>query len=241
MISLPPLTGVILGGLAWVHVPLLLLWWIGYFFFQAAMLWLKSRRKARYFPPVRAYGLATIPFAVVLLAMQPALLGWAIVYGPLVAIAVRCVLTRRERSMTNDTVTVLAACLMLPVAFHAGADHGDVRWNWAWLVFLVQFAYFWGTVPHVKALIRERQNPAFARLSLAYHGLVAAIVAVLSAFGVFATTPLGGWLLVSLWVTLTLRAWAMPAWQRRGHRIRPMVIGLVEVFFSLAVTLTLVL
>lgn len=50
MITIPALSGVVLAGWEWVHLPLLLFWWVGYFAFQAGALWLKSRRRPRYLP-----------------------------------------------------------------------------------------------------------------------------------------------------------------------------------------------
>lgn len=233
MISIPALSGAVLAGFELVHLPLLLFWWIGYFCYQAMALWLKSRRKPRYFPPVRAYALATLPFAGAVAVMEPHLVFWVVAFLPLIGTAVWCSINRKERSVLNDTVTVLAACLMVPVAFHAAATHGDPRWGWVWTVFAVEFAYFWGTIPHVKALIRERNRPEVARLSLYYHGAVTAILLVLTPLGVFAPAPLGGWALVLLWAALTVRAYMMPAYQRANQPLKPIVIGMTEVVFSL--------
>lgn len=235
MITIPALSGVVLAGPDRVHVPLVLFWWIGYFAFQAAALWLKSRRKARYLPPARAYALAAVPFGIATIVMEPALALWAVPFAPLIAIAVWSAMTRRERSLLNDTATVLAACLMLAVTFDAAAPTTDPRWPWVWTVTAVQFAYFWGTIPHVKALIRERNNPAYHRFSAAYHAVVALGVTVAVAAGAFPTTPLAGWLLAAVWVGLAVRAAWMPAHQRRTAPMKPMTIGLTEVMFSLLI------
>lgn len=56
-----------------------------------------------------------------------------------------------------------------------------------------------------------------------------------AALDAFTDTPLGGWFLAAVWVGLAIRAAWMPAWQRRTGPLRPMVIGLVEVAFSLLV------
>lgn len=235
MIAIPALSGVVLAGFSWAHVPLLLFWWIGYFFFNAATIWLKSRRRAKYFPPVRAYGIAMIPFAAILAVSKPYLALWALPYLALISTSVWQVAHRRERSLLNDTVTVLAACLMGAVTFHANADHGDPRWTWTWLVLAIQFAYFWGTIPHVKALIRERNRPEVARASLLYHSLIALVVLVLTLTGTLGPTLWDGWFLVAVWLLLALRSYAMPRLQRETKPLRPMTIGLTEVAFSLAI------
>lgn len=241
MISIPALTGVILAGFNWIHIPLLLFWWIGYFFFQAAMLWLKARRRPKYFPPVRAYGIALIPFAAIIAVFKPYLAVWVVAFAPLIAVAVWCTVNRKERTYLNDSATVLAACLMMAVTFHAVADHGDPRWTWVWLVLGVQFAYFWGTIPHVKALIRERHRIEAARQSVLFHAIGALAVTVLVGLGWFDRTLWGGWFLVLVWWLLVARAYLMPWWQRRTKPLRPAVIGFTEVAFSLAIAAALLL
>nr|NLD41807.1 YwiC-like family protein [Actinomycetales bacterium] len=241
MISIPALSGVVLAGFHWVHVPLLLFWWIGYFFFQAAMLWLKGRRRPKYFPPVRAYGIAMIPFAAVVAVMAPHLAFWVVGFAPLIAVAVWCTIKRKERSYLNDSVTVLAACLMLAVTFHANASHGDPRWTWVWLVLAVEFAYFWGTIPHVKALIRERHRIEAARQSVLLHTIGAAAITALVFLGWFEGTVWGGWLLAGVWWLLAVRAFVMPWWQRRTKPLRPLVIGVTEIVFSLLIVASLLL
>lgn len=233
MISVPALSGVVLAGPHWVHIPLLLTWWIGYFFFQAAALWLKSRFKTRYLPPVRAYGILTALAGVATVILAPWLAWWLIPIAPLAGVAGWCSWNRRERSLLNDTVTVLAACLMTAVVFSATTAPADPRWPWVWLVTATLLAYFWGTIVHVKALIRERDNPAYPRWSGIYHGLLAAAVATSTGLGVFSTTALGGWFLTAVWVGIAFRSLYMPWRQRTVRLYRPREIGVTEIVFSL--------
>jgi len=76
------------------------------------------------------------------------------------------VLTARgaERSLGNDVVTVVAACLMAPVAYDAGG--GDTLGP-VWVAFGVLVAYFLGTVLYVKTMIRERGRPGYVHASVA--------------------------------------------------------------------------
>lgn len=239
MITIPALSGVVLAGWDTVHLPLLLVWWVGYFAFQAGALWLKSRRRARYLPPLRTYALAAAPFGIAVLLLRPELALWVPVFAPLVAVAAWAAMARRERGLLNDTATVLAAGLMVPVTFSAVAPLDDPRWGWVLVVTVVEFAYFWGTIPHVKALIRERDNPAYHWFSTVYHALGAAIVVVAATLGTLTTAPLGGWFLAAVWLGLAARAAWMPAHQRRTTPMRPMVIGMTEVAFSLLVAFAL--
>ncbi len=84
-------------------------------------------------------------------------------------------------------------------------------------------AYFVGTVPHVKALIRERNDPGSATRSLIYHVVLSVAVIVLVALG----------LLHPLWVVWVLLLVARSWWLPRARRT-PMQIGLVEIAASVA-------
>ncbi|KAE8762769.1 hypothetical protein GB883_17665 [Georgenia thermotolerans] len=264
MIAVPPVVGVALSGPAWAHVPLLALWWVGYLAFFATGLWLRSHRKPRYLPPVRAYALATAPLAVAVVVAAPYLLVWALPYAPLVMVALWCSARRKDRSLLNDGVTVAAAGLMAAVAYDAGTggagglwgtgwlagtgwlgsavggslpgaspDGALTGWAWTWLVTALVTAYFLGTVPYVKTNIRERGNRAYLVGSVAFHVGVTAAVAALAAAGL-----VSGWHLV-VWVALALRAAAVPVLAaRRGRPVRPMLLGLGEIVFSLLVALT---
>lgn len=246
MITVPALVGVVIGGPSWRHIPLLAAWWVGYFLFHAASLWLKSRRKARYFPPVRAYALATAPLLIATLITAPWLIGWALYLMPLAAISAWCIARRKDRSLLNDVATITAACLMTMVTFDAatrpptllaglafdpagtlGADP-----SWAWRACAALTVYFIGTIPHVKSLIRERRNPRYWAGSIGYHALALIAAIAVVALGHW-PRPLASVLLI-LAATLTLiRAIVMPLIQRRrGSPIRPMHIGLVEIGLS---------
>jgi hypothetical protein len=71
MLASPLLIGILAGGFAWVHLPLAAFWFAGYFAFFATSLWLKARRRPRYWPAVRAYGAIAGALGVVILALQP--------------------------------------------------------------------------------------------------------------------------------------------------------------------------
>ena len=129
MLASPFLVGVVAASPRWVHLPLLLLWFVGYFAFFAAGLWLKSGRRARYLPPVRAYGLATVPLAIVVLLLRPDLVVWAPLFAPLLLAGLWFAAHRQDRSLPSGLATILAACLMTMVAFDAG-DGTD--WARAW-------------------------------------------------------------------------------------------------------------
>lgn len=225
MLAVPLLIAIIATGATWVHLPLTVLWFVGYFAFFAVGLWLKSRFKKRWFPPVRAYGIATIVPALVVLILRPSLLVWVPLYVPLVIVSLWCSYRRRERSMLNDVVTILAASLMLPVAYDAGSGP---EWPAVWLVTCIIFAYFVGTAWYVKTIIRERGSRTYLIASVAHHLVTAALIPVVAALlGVTATL----WPFMVLFVILAARAAVVP-----HTSATPKQTGIGEIVASALVT-----
>ena len=241
MMAIPILIGILLAGPAPIHIPLLLAWVAAFLAFQAGSVWLKSRRAPRYFRPTVTYAALAVPPGVIAMAMRPELLWWAIPFAPLVAVAVWAAWTRNDRGIANDTATIIATGLMIPVAFHSSHPMDDSAWPWIWTVAVVVTAAFWGTIPHVKALIRERKNPAYAHFSMVFHIVGAVAVLALMAMGVFERATLGGWLLAATWVLLAVRAVWMPVRQQRIGLYKPVQIGVVELILSVLLALAFVL
>ena len=222
MLVVPPVVGGIVGGWSWRHVLLLVAWLVGYLAYHAAGLWLRSGRKPRYRRPVLVYGGAGLGLLAMLLAVAPRLLAWAPVFAPLLAASLVASLRRADRSWFNDTVTVTAAALLMPVAAAIGTS--TPRAVDVWTASGVLLAYFLGTVPYVKSLIRERDDPRVRQVSVAYHVLVAAVLA--------SVHPALG----AVGVLLAARAVVVP-W--RWPRARPAVIGAGEVVATVLVTAAL--
>ena len=222
MLVVPPVVGAIVGGWSWRHVVLLVAWLVGYLAYHAAGLWLRSGRRARYRRPVLVYGTAGLVLLAVLLVVAPHLLVWAPVFAPLLVTSLVASLRRADRSWLNDTVTVTAAALLTPVAAALGT--GAPRAVDVWTATGVLLAYFLGTVPYVKSLIRERDDPRVRQVSAAYHVLVVALLA--------AVHPLLG----AVGVLLAARAVVVP---QRWPRARPAVVGAGEVVATLVVTAAL--
>ena len=229
MVSLPLVAGVWLSGPQPVHLALAATWLLGYFAFFAAGKWLRSRR-VRERTPTLVYTAAAALTGLVTLLAAPHLLRWVPVFLPLLVASLWLTSQGRERSLTNDAVTVVAAGLMTPVA----ADAGDLSLGPpVWVATAALTAYFLGTVPYVKTMIRERGRTAYLRGSLAYH-LVATGAATL-----LAVTGWQSWWLPLVWVLLTARAYAGPAANRRRARpLRPAVVGVGEIVASAVITVT---
>jgi hypothetical protein len=176
MLAAPLLVGAVAAGLRWSHLLLAVFWTLGYFAFFATGLWLKSHRKARYLPPVRAYGLATVVAGVAVLAVQPGLARWAPLFVPPLVVGLVASAQRQDRALASGVATAAGSCLMAPVAYDLG---GGADWQRAWLMAAVLGAYFAGTVFYVKNLIRERDSQLHYWLSVGFHAAVTiAMVAV---------------------------------------------------------------
>lgn len=221
MLASPFLVGVLAASPRWVHVPLLGLWLVGYLAYFAAGLWLKSGRRPRYRPPLRAYGLATLPLGAVVLVMRPDLVRWAPLFVPLLLAGLWLAARRQDRSLTSGLTTILAACLMAPVVFDAG-DGED--WARAWALTAVLAVYFVGTLFYVKTMIRERDSRVHYWASVGYH--VAGAVAMVWV----------SWWLAALFAVLAFRAAALP-----GRGLTPKQVGIGEIVANVAVVVVALL
>ncbi len=209
MLASPLLVGMIAGGFAWVDLPLTAFWFVGYLAFFATSLWLKAGRRARWLPPVRAYGVTAALLAVVVAVLRPDLLGWASAFVAPLGIGLWAAAHRRDRDLLAGLATVAGSALMTVVAFDAGTTDALTR---GWLLALVQLLYFAGTVFYVKTVIRERGNPVFLRISVGFHA--AATLAVLA---------LSPWLAL-VFAALTARAAVVPP-----RRPTPKQVGIGEI------------
>lgn len=250
MLVVPPVVGAAMSGVTWRHALLLVAWLVAYLAYNAVGLWLRSGRKARYLPPVRAYGIAAVVVGGGLLVVTPGLLVWAPVYAVLLGVSLAASVRRADRSWSNDAVTVVGACLMTLVAAGLGsrapseAARSAVAWGRSLvdgsalvggsgvvdgagvapahvvLAAVVLLAYFWGTVLYVKTMIRERGRRDVLAWSIGYHVAIAAAG--------FVVHPLLG----AVGVLLAARAAVVP---RRWPRATPKAIGIGEIVATTAV------
>ena len=240
MLLVPFAVGALEAGLSWRHLPLLLAWLVGYFAFFAAGLWLRSRGKRRYWPPLRTYGVLTVLVGLVVIAIEPEVLRWAVVFLPLLAFSLWCSWRRADRSLPNDGVTVLAACLMTVVAAGFGERLGEqvtpglagLAWlpgadqGRSWVLAALLLAYFAGTVLYVKTMIRDRGDVGRYRLSVIYHVAVCVPAAIASPW------------LGALFVALAVRAAVVP---KRWPALSAPRIGVGEIVASLTLATMLLL
>lgn len=248
MLAVPFLVGVLRGGPHALHLLLAACWLLGYFAFFAAGLWLRSRRNSRYLPALLTYAGGCAVVGLGLVALRPDLLGWLRIYVPIAAVSLLYSARRDDRALLNDIVTILAACMMAPVAatvgsraaqaVAGGADgigvlrHVDPAMPW---VTAALATYFVGTSLYVKTVIRERRSRGYHVASGVYHALAAVFWLVAPWVGA-PVPPVARWLLVAFFVVMTVRAVVMA-----GRRVRPMKVGLGEIAASTVLLLILVL
>lgn len=217
MVASPLLLGALASGLAWVHLPLALFWFVGYFAFFATSLWLKARRRPRYWPPVRFYAILATVLGVLTLALQPSLVVWAPLFLLPLGVGLWAAANRRERELLSGLTTVVGSALMTVVAYAAGPGDDLTR---AWLLALGQFLYFGGTVFYVKSAIREHGNTRFLWLSVGVHALAALIVLTYSPW------------LALVFAVLTVRAAIVPR-----LKVTPKQLGIGEIVSTVVVAL----
>jgi hypothetical protein len=207
MLAVPYLAGLLAAGYRWPDLPLLGAWLAGYLLSYYVFQSLKSRRPRRYRDQLLVYGGVAAPLLILVVVACPPTLWYAPAYAVLFAINAWYAWRRRERALINDLVSVAQSCLMVfVVATIAETPPAEVL-----AVFALCAAYFVGTVPYVKTMIRERENPVYLRWSIAYHVAAVALAACLSLW----TGVLFAWFL--------LRAALFP---NRG--LTPKQVGLIE-------------
>lgn len=262
MVFVPITLGIVLGGWTPAQVPLYLLWVIGYFCFFALTKWFVARRNSLYAMPVKVYTCISVVLGILTIWWAPKLLLWAPWFAILVIATVVLIKVRKERTMAARSITVAAGVLMGAVSYDLGTDFqragfpllpvpvnttmaalpghnwssSVTGWNWMWLVCLVLFLYFFGTVPVVKTVIRERRSTPHLVFSIAFHAVVA-VLALVSA--ILSWT---GWILFALFVVLLARSAYFPLSMRyQGKKWRAKTIGITELVFTVLVIAALFL
>jgi hypothetical protein len=225
MLASPLLVGILAGGVAWVHVALAAFWFAGYFAFFATSLWLKAQRRAKWVPPVRAYGALSVVLGGVVAAMQPSLVRWVPLFLLPLAIGLYAAAQRQDRALVAGLATTAGSALMTVVAYDAGPGSDLAR---AWQLGLVQLLYFAGTVLYVKTVIRERDNPRYLWFSVGFHTVALGVVELV--FGLHAGSQLP---LLVVFGLLLGRAVLVPP-----YRPTPRHAGIGEIVATVAVAVT---
>ncbi len=220
----PPFVGAFLGGFTWVQLWLGLTWLVAFLFFNVFGLWVKAKNKKRYLPALLTYGLVAAVSALGIVFLHPGLLWWGIPIAACFLVAAAEIFRRRERSLTARLSAIAASCLMTPITCFLGPTPTDTEH--LTVVTMLLAAYFAGTVPYVKTLIRERGDEKWLWGSWIFHAVILVLTVTLFLIGsINVLVPIS-------WAVLLIRAWAFPTYSAKNdRRIPPKIIGFSEVGF----------
>lgn len=173
------------------------------------------------------WSIIAIVGSVILIAYRP----WIILSGAVViliwGLSTYLSWAGHERGISNDllliTLASTAPILMYQVA-NDKKSFGEVP-NAIWIAALLSLLYFFGSVLHVKALIREAKNPIWHWGSVLFHGLV--VTGLL-----LAVQP--AWLVLPFALGLVRTTVMKPG-------LKPRQIGIIEGVVAIAVVVCVVL
>jgi hypothetical protein len=170
MLLVPFLLGTFSASPTWTSALLLVSWLSAYLTSYFALHWWRARHRShrgvRFRTPAVVYATVLLVSGAVLVIDQPWLLVAALLFVPFEALAAWYALHGQERSWVAGVASATAASLMAPVSYRL-ADGGDE--SLAAALFAISWLAFVGTVLHVKSTIRERANPRFRAVSIAFH------------------------------------------------------------------------
>lgn len=201
----------------------------GYLASAVAQTRLRARRRDGSPVPLLIYGAVFAASGMALVAIHPALLVSLAVLVPAGAITLGGARPGTRRDLAISLAQVAQAVVLVPAAaLVSGAFDGE-RVLAATLVGAAYLVLV-GTVLVVRSVIRERDNRAFAAVSIGFHGALV--------LGALAFLPLPYAVLA---VTLAVRAAALPVIRRRRastrRPLRPVQVGVVEMVAAAAVVL----
>ena len=219
MLLVPWLSGVLVAGFHWTHLPLLGAWLAGYLLSYYVLQSVKTRRPSRFRPQLLLYGPITAVLGLLVVSARPQVLTYTPAFALLLAVNGYYAWRRRERALLNDLTSVIQSCLMVFIAATvAGIGISNVV-----PTFAAVLLYFTGTVLYVKTMIRERGNASYHRASVTYHVLAFAVAA-------FLTIPIA-----AVFALLLVRAAVLPR-----YRLIPKHVGITEIVASTLVLITAV-
>lgn len=241
MLAVPFIAGVVFADqLRWFMLPLAVTWLAAYLCFNALTLWLKAAtaKRSSYWPAMLTYLVLSVVAGVVTLVFAGLqVLGWLAVFAVPGFVALWLAAQRRERDIVSGAMTTaVASAMTLVVAY---PDPLSVVRTWpasqlAVCTTLALFGYFFGTVVHVKSLIREHARAKAEVRNNLWHLLVFIWLTV----AVFNGLLPAWWLAIGV-IVLT-RAIGMGVCDRT-KRFTALQIGLTEVLISLLIAVSLLI
>ena len=239
-LGLPLVVGVAVAEPTCVLLVLAVAWICAYPWSYFVLATVRERRARhphpeRYRRPLLVWSVLTVPALLLLVLLRPWLVWPGLAYAAAFAVNAAFALRRDDRALVNDVVFILECTALVPLTWAIGAS-GQ---SWQLPDFGLAPAHLWvltiavalllsGSTLHVKSLIRERANPGFARLSLAF----AIICLVISVALAWAWGLPAGLFLVAPFAWCVGRSLAM-----REGSFAPARIGMIELvaFLLLAI------
>lgn len=252
MAIVPGLLGMTPHGIRPLHFLLLAAWLAGFHLLNALTLWHTARRnrrrKAAILPALWTWAGATAVLGLFVLGVAVWLLLWAIPLAPLLVIAVAAILLGHHRGLISRCTTILAATLMLPISASLPGIE-DLGWcaclseatrqitglsPMVWACSGVLAAFYLGSVPHVRSMIRGWGKVRWVVAAAVWHWIVLVVLTIAVWRGALA------WWILPMWGLLLARVLVVPWWfTHQGRRPRPRVLGISEIVAALLVTLGL--
>ncbi|RSX52871.1 YwiC-like protein [Bifidobacterium goeldii] len=235
MAMLPALAGMIVGGTNGTTIWLLIAWILCYCVQFTAARWLASRFARRYAPPVLIYSVLLAAVGIPFVIVNPSILWWAPLFLVLAAASFAAAWLRRERTLWGNTVSITAACAMVLVMNSVSARSIDATYpalaNGGLPVAIMFVLTQFGSVLFVKTMIRERGRRGYRWASWIWHSALLLISLALWALTGFERLFI---MLLLTCVWLLARSIALPL-VARTRRLKPVVVGIVEMVSSLLV------
>lgn len=217
MLIVPFLFGAFAESANALHGLLFICWLLVYLLSYAVLQLIRTGKKQMYLRPICLYAAILAPLAAVLLWLRPDLAPFGLLFAPFFAVNCFYAVRNRERAFINDLAAVIQFSLIIFVAYQVGYG---ADWGLAAELFAFSILYFTGTIFYVKTMIREKNNPRYYRLSIAYHLILLAASGLL--FPRLLLVPL---------IILLLRAAACP---RMGMSVKRS--GILEIVYACVVS-----
>lgn len=220
MLFAPLLVGMFAGGARGYHVLLFLGMLAVYLATYPLIQWVKNpKRNSELKGWIAGYGAAAVVPGLPLLFKYPGLIWLALPAGTLLLVNIRFAIRKKERHMLNDLAAIGGLSFGGVAAYYVGVQAFDLK---AWLVWLSCLLLFFGSVLHVKSLIREKGNRAVKTVANLYH----AVLVPLPILAQFAYPEL----LPYKWLALAYAFSAVKVWFTPFHStVRPLTIGILEI------------
>ena len=224
-VGLPLVLGALATPASWTTVVLA---WAAFTCYPAsyfALSLVRARRGARFRRPLAIWMLVASVPATVLVVARPWLVVVGLGYAGLFAVNVAFARRNHERDLVNDSVLILEVVALVPLTWLLAESLTALPTQVRLLTVVCALVLF-GSTLHVKSLLRERRNAAYARASRAFAlASLGATVVIVWMWGLPA-----GLALVVPFIMLTMRAL-----KRDWSGWRPGRIGLVELACFVAV------